>query len=57
VAGSTLKEVPKTETLLEEIKEDLRKRAELKASRTLLKETVAEAVTEVAKVRRCSHSV
>jgi hypothetical protein len=38
VAGSALKEVPKVKTLIEKVKDDLKKRAELKASRTLLKE-------------------
>ncbi len=37
--ASTLKvHLPETKTLIEKIKDDLRKRAELKASRKLLKE-------------------
>jgi hypothetical protein len=36
--SSALKEVPKAKTLIEKIKDDLRKRAELKAARALLKE-------------------
>jgi hypothetical protein len=38
VPRSALKEVPKQKTLIEKIKDDLKKRAELKASRMLLKE-------------------
>ncbi len=38
LVGSALKEVPKTKTLIEKIKDDLNKRAALKASRALLKE-------------------
>jgi hypothetical protein len=38
MAGSALKEVRKEKTLIEKVKDDLRKRAELKASRALLKE-------------------
>jgi hypothetical protein len=36
--GSALKEELKVKTLIEKIKDDLKKRAEVKARRTLLKE-------------------
>lgn len=37
MAGSTLKETPKAVTLLEKVKDDLRKRAEKKAALALLR--------------------
>jgi hypothetical protein len=36
--GSALKEAPKVKTLIEKVRDDLKKRAALKAGRTLLKE-------------------
>jgi hypothetical protein len=38
LAGSALKQAGKPKTLIEKVKDDLRKRAELKANRALLKE-------------------
>jgi hypothetical protein len=49
MAGSALKKVPKEKTLVEKVKDDLRKRAELKASRTLCALSVA---IRMAKSRR-----